>query len=326
MPFADDALDEVKALLIGQAGDDAHQRNGRIHFKTEFLLQFLLTDLLAAQMIRVIVGVDLRVLRRIVVADVDAVEDADELILARAKKSVQTLSVERGLNFVRIARRNGRQFVCIDQTGLHVVRAAVALQLVGGEQAVAQTEGILNRLDREHALILEVVNGVNGLHILIERILRILDLEQRRDHAGLPVVAVDDVGLEIKMHERVDDRAVEEAEALVFVAAQTVDIGAAEVILVVDEVEGHALILKALDAAILTAPAQLDLEFAFELHLADVFLRNGGVQRQDDADVRALRLQNGGKCADDVGKTAGLNKRYALGSCKKDLHERCVLL
>ena len=139
-------------------------------------------------------------------------------------------------------------------------------------------------------------------------------------------MAVDDIGLEIKMHKRVDDRAVEEAETLVFVAAQTIDVGTAEIILVIDKVEGHALILKALDAAILTAPAQLDLELTFELHLVDILLRDGGIQRQNHTDIRTLRLENGGERTDNVGKTAGLNKRYALGSCKKNLHERCVLL
>ena len=133
-------------------------------------------------------------------------------------------------------------------------------------------------------------------------------------------MAVDDVGLEVKMHQRVDDRAVKEAEALVFVAAQTVDIGAAEVILVIHEIEGHALIFKALDAAVLAAPAKLDLKLAFELHLADILLRDGGVQRQNDAHVVALRLEHGGKRAHHVGQAAGLDKRYAFGCRKENLH------
>ena len=318
--LADDALDEVEALLIGQAGNDANQRNGRIDGQAEFLLQLRLTGFLAAEVIRIVVRVNLRIFRRIVIVHVDAVENAHQLILARAEEAVQTLAVERGLNLIRIARRYGGQLVGVDQTGLHVVRAAVAFQLVRGEQAVAQPQRILNRLDREHALILEVVDGVDGLHILIERELRILNLEQRRDHAGLPVVAVDDVGLEVKMHQRVDDRAVKEAEALVFVAAQTVDIGAAEVILVIHEVEGHALIFKALHAAVLAAPAKLDLKLAFELHLADILFRDGGVERQDDAHVVALRLEHGGKRAHHVGQTAGLDERHAFGCRKENLH------
>ena len=271
-------------------------------------------------MIRVIVGVNLRVFGGIVIVYVDAVENAHQLILARAEQAVQPLAVERGLNLIRIARGDGGQLVGVNQTGLHVVRAAIALQLVGSEQAVAQAQRILNRLNREHALILEVVDGVDRLHILIERELGILNLEQSRNHARLPVVAVDDVGLEVEMHQRVDDGAVEEAEALVFVAAQTVDVGTAEVILVIHEVEGHALIFKALHAAVLAAPAKLDLKFALELHLADILLGDGGVQRQDDAHVVALRLEHGGKRAHHVGQAAGLDKGYAFGRRKENLH------
>ena len=150
--LADHALDQVKALLVGQAGDDAHQRHVGIDDQAHFLLQLLLADLLAAQVIRVVVGVDLRVLRRVVIVHVDAVEDAGELIPARAKQAVQALAVERGLDLIGIAGRDGRQLIGIHQAGLHVVGAAVALQLVGGEQAVAQAERILHGLDGEHAL------------------------------------------------------------------------------------------------------------------------------------------------------------------------------
>ena len=318
--LADDALHQVEALLVGQAGDDAHQRRVRLNAQAELLLQLLLAALLAAQMIRVEVGVDHRVLRRVVIVDVDAVEDAGELILARAQQAVEALAVERGLNLIRIARGHGGQLVRVDEAGLHVVRAAVALELVRGEQAVAQAQRILHGLDREHALILQVVDGVHGLHVLIEREVRVLDLEQRRDHAGLPVVAVHDVRAEVKVHQRVDDRAGEEAEALVLVAAEAVDVGAAKVVVVVHKVERDALIHEGLDAAVLLAPAQLHLKLTLELHILGVFLRDGGVERQDDAHVVAALLEHGGERADHVSQAAGLDERDALGSCKQDLH------
>ena len=323
--LADDALDQVKALLIGQAGDDAHDRRIRVDVQAQLLLQLLLAVLLAAQVIRIVVRVDHRILRRIVIVHVDAVEDAGELALACAQQAVQALAVERGLNLVGVARGHGGQLVGVDEAGLHVVRAAVALQLVAGEQAVAQAQGILHGLDREHALILQVVDGVHGLHVLIEREVRVLDLQQRRNHAGLPVVAVHDVGLEAQVRKRVNDRAAEEAEALILIAAQAVDVAAAEVEMIVDEVEGHALILKRLDAAVLPAPAKLDLKLAFGLHLGGPFLGDGRVQRHHDAHVDALLGQNRGKRAHDVGQAARLDKRHAFGSGKQNLHQNTLL-
>ena len=114
-------------------------------------------------------------------------------------------------------------------------------------------------------------------------------------------MAVHDVRAEVKVHQRVDDGAGEEAEALVLVAAQAVDVGTAEVVVVVHEVERDALIHEGFDAAVLPAPAQLHLKLALELHVLGVLLRDGGVQRQDDAHVVAALPEHRGKRADHVG-------------------------
>ena len=164
------------------------------------------------------------------------------------------------------------------------------------------------------------LKGVHGLHVLVEREVRILNLQQRRNHTGLPVVAVDDVGLEAQVRQRVDDRAAEEAEALVLVAAQTVDVAAAKVELVVHEVEGHALILQRLDAAVLLAPAELNLELALGLHLGSPLFRDGRIQRQDHAHIGALLLEHRRQRAHNVGQAAGFDKRHALGRGKQNLH------
>ena len=146
--------------------------------------------------------------------------------------------------------------------------------------------------------------------------MRVLNLEQGGDHAGLPVVAVENVGPEIKMHQRVDHCPAEEAEALILIPAQAIDVGAAEVELVIHKVEGDALILKRLDAAVLLAPAQLHLKLAFQLHLADILLGNGGIQRQNDAHIRALCLKDGRERAHNIRQAAGFDKRHTFGSGK----------
>ena len=311
--FADDAFNEVKALLIGQAGNDADQRNAGIDIESQFLLELFLTDFLAAQMIRIVVGIDHRILLRGIFIHVNAVENAYQLILAGTKETVKTLAVEGGLDFLSIAGGNGGQFICIDETGFHVVGTAIALQLVGGEEVIAQTQGILNRFDGEDALILQVVDGENRLHVLVEFEVAVLDFEQRGNHAGLPVVAVDDIRLEAEMRKGINHRTGEVAKALVLIAAETIDIGTAEIILIVDKVESDPLILKRADATVLLAPAEDYLEFTFELHLSPVFRRDGGVQRKNHADVHAAAFQNRGECADNVGKTACLDKRNAFG-------------
>ena len=318
--FADDALDEVEALLVGQAGDDAHDGDQGIHGEAQLLLEFLLAVLLAAEVVGIVLRVDHRVLLRRVLVDVDAVEDAGQLVAAGAQQAVQTLAVEGGLDLVGVAGADGGQLVGVDEAGLHVVGATVALQLVAGEQAVAQAQRVLHVLDGEDALVLQVVDGEDRLDVAVEGEVGVLNLEQRGDHAGLPVVAVDDVGLPVQVRERVDDGAAEEAKALVLVPAQAVDVGAAEVELVVHEVEGDALILEGLDPAVLVAPAQFHLELALVLHLACPLLGDGGVQGKDDADVMSLLRQHGRERADHVGQAAGFDERHAFGCGEQNFH------
>ena len=51
-PVLHDAGDQVDPLLIGQAGDDADQRLGRVEFQPQFLLQRRLARRLARGHIR----------------------------------------------------------------------------------------------------------------------------------------------------------------------------------------------------------------------------------------------------------------------------------
>ena len=76
-----------------------------------------------------------------------------------------------------------------------------------------------------------------------------------RDHGGLPVVAVDYVRLEVYPAKSLDDRFREEREALSVVVLAIKRI-AHEVLLVVDEVVGHASVLELEDAAVCAPPAE----------------------------------------------------------------------
>ena len=319
--LADDALDQVQALLVRQARDHADDRRIGVDGQAQLALQALLTVLLAAQRERAVVGVDHGILFRVVVVHVDAVENATQMAAARAQQALEPLAVIGGLDLLGVAGADGGDLIRIDQAGLQVVRAAVALELVGGEQAVAQAQGVLHVLDAEDALVLQVVDGEGRAHLAVEGEVAVLDIEQRGDHAGLPVVAVDDVRLEAQVRQRVDDCAAEVAVALVLVAAHAVDVGAAEVVLIVHEVERDALIDQGLDAAVLVTPAQLDLKLALILHLLAEGIGDGAVQRQDDAHVDALALQHGGQGARHVGQAAGLDKGDAFGSGKKNSHD-----
>ena len=319
--LADDALDQIQALLVRQTRDHADERRLGVDGQAQLALQALLAVFLAAQGEGAVVGVDHGILLGVIVVHVDAVEDAHQVVAARAQQALQPLAVVGGLDLLGVAGADGRDLVGVDKAGLEVVCAAVALELVRGEQAVAQAQRILHVLDAEDALILQVVDGEGRAHLAVEREVTVLDVEQRGDHAGLPVVAVDEVRLEAQVRQRVDDCAAEVAIALVLVAAHAIDVGAAEVVLIVHKVERDALVHQGLDAAVLVTPAQLDLKLALVLHLLAEGIGDGAVQRQDDAHVHALALQHGRQSARHVGQAAGLDKGDTLGSGKKNSHD-----
>ena len=102
---------------------------------------------------------------------------------------------------------------------------------------------------------------------------------QRGDHAGLPVVAMEDIRLELHARQRVEHRAAEKREPLVFVSAHAVNIRPVEVIPVIDEIIGDALIFERFNAAILFAPAKFRLEGRDGLHPAFELLRDFTVER-----------------------------------------------
>ena len=257
----------------------------------------------------------------IVVHHVNAVEHAEQVSLAGAEQAVQTLAVVGGLNLLGVAGADGGDHVAVHQTGLEEVGAAEALQLVAGPQAVAQAQHVLHLADAEHALVLQVVDGEDGLHPGEEGQVRVLDLQQRGYHAALPVVGMDDVRLPVQQGQGVEDAAAEEAETLVLVAAQAVDVGTAEVILVVHEVPGDAVLLEHLNTAVLLAPAQLYLKVQHMGHLAGVLLRNRAVQGQNDAHVVALLGQHRRKRTNHVRQAARLDKRHAFAGSKQNFHQ-----
>ena len=160
------------------------------------------------------------------------------------------------------------------------------------------------------------MDGKHRADIMIEIRLIILDAQQCGNHAALPVVGVDHVGLEFQPGQRVQHGAAEEAEALVFVPAQAVDVIALEVKLVIHKVEGNALALQRLDAAVLMPPAQLYIEVGYVAQLLAVFLGHHAVLGQDNAHIVPLAGKHGRKRAHYVGQSAGLDEGNALAGSK----------
>ena len=93
-----------------------------------------------------------------------------------------------------------------------------------------------------NALILQVVDRVNGLNVVVIAVLLEVAVEQHGHHAGLPIVAVQNVRLEVhEVAHEVQYRALIEAVTLDIKNVINIDLVKVEVVLVVNKIEYDAV-------------------------------------------------------------------------------------
>ena len=226
--------------------------------QAELILQGGLADRLAVlEGVGVVVFGDVGVGGRVKHIDVDAVEDAAGLVLFLAQQAVQAVAEPGVQNFLRVGGADRRDLVGSLDGAFHKVGAAVVLDDMG----VARTDaaGILEDVEAVLALVGDVVDGEHRLDAVELVEVTVVQVEVHRRERGLPVVAVDDVGLEIGVEQHLEDGARKESEALA-VVVEAVQAAALEVILVVDKVVGDAVVLGLEQAAVLAAPADRHAE------------------------------------------------------------------
>ena len=199
---------------------------------------------------------------------------------------------------------------------LHEVGAAVVLHHMGVPRADAA--GILQDIQAVLALVGDVVDGEHRLDAVELVQVAVVQVQVDGRQRGLPVVAVDDVGLEIGIEQHFEDGAGEEGEALA-VIVEAVQAAALEVVFVVDEIEGNALVLGLEQAAVLAAPAHRHAEVG---HIGQgVFVFQVAVQRHDHTAVHTVLDQRFGQRPGHIGQTAGLCKRSSLAGCIQNSHK-----
>ena len=305
---------QAQALLVREAADGDDERARGVLGQAQLLLEGALALGLVLEIFGGVVRRDHRVGRRVPDALVDAVEDAAQDVAAAAEDAVEALAVEGHLKLVGVARAHRGEVVGVAEGALHVVdRVAVAVELVACRGDVGEAQDLLEDLVAVLALELDVVHGEDGLHV---GALRDLLVELAQEHAAqgrLPVVAVQDVALELRdLGDGLADGLGEEREALAVVEV-AVEAVALEVGLVVDEVEVEVLERELLDAAVLVAPRKRHVEVRDVLHLVLVLLRNAGVLGHDDGGAGAGMLEGAGKRPGDIAQAARLGKRDGLG-------------
>ena len=307
------AHDEVEALRSDETRDHGDHRRAAADWQPEVLLQEDLVVGLAVERRDIVALVEVLVLARVVDIVVNAVDNAEERVLAAAQQAVEMLAEVLVLDLLGVRLADRRDVVGVNQATLHEVDGIVELEVAVVEVLPVEAEYIAHDVLREDALILEIVDCVERADVLVTLIALVLDLQQNIDETRVPVIRMDDIRPKVHGGQQVQDGAAEEREALCIIVI-AVEALALEVLFVVDKVVRNAVVLELVEANKLGTPGDRDLPVVDMLHRIAELLRDLAEFRHDDADIDALGLESLRQRASHIGKAARLGKRHSLRS------------
>ena len=197
--------DEVKTLVGNKTGNHTYERRLPALLETESLLESLLADALAAHILLGVVAVELIVGGGIVAREVDTVLDTAELVVIRVQRVMQTVAVPRILDLQRVGGGDGVDAGGAEDRALHHVELAVHLEDIALARGNTYALGV--DFPTILTLILDVVDGEEALDVVIPGSVRIEQIVVYGYESGLPVVGVNDIGMEVDIGQHLEDRA-----------------------------------------------------------------------------------------------------------------------
>ena len=262
---------------------------------------------------------------RIPGAVVDPVENAAEFLRMGVERGLQAMPQLGVLDLLGIARRNGGDEIRIDDAALHDIdRADMGVvaqfvrrhQVTGFEAALAQDERI------GHALVADVVQGV--AHPRMAHAHGLIHLVQEHgQQAGLPVMAVDDVGLATGLEHILQHRAGEKSEACRVVVMPIVGAAIEKVLRRhrLDEQTGDVVHPAAVDVAANPAFIVRHPEIGIALlQVLDAVVAHTVVHGKIDFHCQLARQQIPGQPVHHVGQPADLGHRCTFRCDQRDVH------
>ena len=135
--------DQIEPLLVHHArhhADDGPRHGGVIRREPEQLEQRALRLPLPLEPLHIERRRQKRIVRRVPLVDVDAVENADQRIGSRSHHAVEAIAVLGTLNFIRIGRTDRRHRVGEFHARLEQAEAIPELEAIDVEIVPAQTE------------------------------------------------------------------------------------------------------------------------------------------------------------------------------------------
>ena len=175
----------------------------------------------------------------------------------------------------------------------------------------------------EGPLVGDIVDRENARGSGEKGIALLPDLEIGRDERGLPIMAMDDVRLEFQILAKLEAGTGKKTEALGVVrelpVAVIIKSGAAEITFMFNEIDRESVRCSLENLAPDNAVPRRNTHRPQDRLEPVLFLADGPVARQNQADVMTEFFQDLGQRAAHVAEAAGLDERHRLRSCEKDL-------
>src|SRR5574344_291776 len=143
-----------------------------------------------------------------------------------------------------------------------------------------------------------------------------MSIQKQRNHSGLPVIAVQYVRLEIhEISHEIQNSSLVETITLNIKNIININLIKVKVILVINKIERYSVLLKREQTGIKRTPAHMNHLPAEELQFISILNLDFLIQRKNYSAIDTLSVEFNRKTANNVCKSANLNKRAALGSC-----------
>ena len=230
---------------------------------------------------------------------------------------VQAVGVFGGTDLLGVTGAHRADAVGTLDGGFHQIDASAVLHqypfpIVNGEHVPENGEIVLS-------LVFDIVNGEHRFDVPIPRSAAVDAIEIHHRQRRLPIVGVKHVGKIIQTLHHLHGRHAEERKAF-SVVKLTVERGALEIVFVVDEIVGHAVLDKTVDPAILAAPGEPHVGDALLFHLFAPIGGNVAVQRHHHPHVNLTRCrQRSGQGAHHVAKPARGGEGHRLRPNEQEL-------
>ena len=140
-----------------------------------------------------------------------------------------------------------------------------------------------------------------------------------RDKSRLPVVAVDDIRLEADHRQGWESRLAEEGKLLQIVIPVPIRAVTPEITLIINKIEGHALIFIFQDAHIPVLSQIIHIKMIHILHFIAEWLFDAQILRDHDTHIKILLIKTFWKGSDNVCQTSCFDKWNRLRCNKQNI-------